>query len=802
MRPKCQILKVIPNSQSLVFELTIYGLESPKKEPSQPLSSKASRTGKWVERADNAGCTKKDSPITITRSFDQFCWLSQQVELIFQTLILSPIPDTPETSHFHDIEYLQYKKAQMERWFSRLAARDAIRKSVPFLHFISDSMTGSDVAITEKNGFAKLFSSIISNSNSNELIVYTPSTEISEYNEDEFSLRKKYLTDMDERMKELASDFSAVKNTTEGLATSHRAFFSEFCSLMGPSFCLGSSFPQKPTKNHKSLERAIVVLKKAHYNEISSMKDTNNFLNDHVIEVINEYRGTIKKVRRAMNYQTKMLKTYDEASKVLQKRQDQAYVLADRYPSDAGAAQEAKDMVEKLEKRASHACKEYVQSGIDVQSELLLFEQEKAQEIGNSLREFASLHRQEANQQLQRLQSYLDHIRHGTPLDNVGKPEQRASSSYSTPRASTSNSLPSVDAENLRTFVQSSEKSDSPLEELFEDLVRRGIFSTPSNTTAFPCYNSLLRSASGVSIASTSSEPEHSRPPMLKPAQTWNPKRTRERHALGKGHLRATSLEGTASSSLANKDFRLAKTLLAKRAVTPKRTLSTGHRASSGSKGKEPASGFVPSYRVVSTGSISERKDPYDPVPKNLRVNTLYRQTSSPLSGTSRNFSSGSSNQNPAFATTGMLRKSPKVPYPPLSASALSHFISNQDSESLIASPPASPDSTISTAPGSTQIKSSKPSPTTAQQLKSASDDSGIFLGTKKRSLRPINIPSPPPTCDYYKKGGHEEGITCSDYNSQTNKIVSGFPQLAINDQKIWESEERNSLGKASLSRG
>ncbi|KAF9419849.1 hypothetical protein BGZ94_009288 [Podila epigama] len=117
----------------------------------------------------------------VFRTFAQVRWLHQKLQSVFVDYVIPPLPDPPNEKHSDDVDQVEQKRLQVERFLQRICHRTEFATSEPVLWFVGTEMTHLDSIDSKRPtlGFLR-FDNIIKPSYDRGMRIYRPTENVEE----------------------------------------------------------------------------------------------------------------------------------------------------------------------------------------------------------------------------------------------------------------------------------------------------------------------------------------------------------------------------------------------------------------------------------------------------------------------------------------------------------------------------------------------------------------------------------------------------------------------------------------------
>ncbi|KAJ2817610.1 hypothetical protein IWW50_006108 [Coemansia erecta] len=368
---------------------------------------------------------------TIERTWDQCEWLQQKIETSFRLQALPPFPERPSTKKTADALYVERYRARVERWLNRLGTRKDICGSASMDYFISTKMSDSDIGSSAKQSFSSLLMNMFGGSAAHSdrgFKIYTPISEIDDFDEDEEERRREYISSTEECAQELTAAFKNVHVQEEAFGKG----IVKATLAISKAFKVGALLPSPRTSEanatgndsgseaqsaeytsveHQRLDVSLMLLQSSAEAHYWGTKELATWTEFNVVDVVMEYYAMVCGVKVVMNHATQMLMHYEKAMLRHQTYEERANSLRVQYPSDTPSVKYANEQEAQAGREMDLAHHEYTDANDVAGRELVRYERERTNGICKALENMAAIELDAARARCQELRALCRRIR-------------------------------------------------------------------------------------------------------------------------------------------------------------------------------------------------------------------------------------------------------------------------------------------------------------------------------------------------------------------------------------------------------
>ncbi|KAF9317556.1 hypothetical protein BG003_000639 [Podila horticola] len=343
-----------------------------------------------IPEAASSGGTITVKILVTPANCDTVRWLYQKLQTAFPDYVISPLPEPLSEKLSEDVDQVEQKRVQIERFLQRICLRTEFATSEAVLWFVGTEMTHLDSVDSRRAtlGFLR-FDNIIKPSYDRGMRIYRPTENVEENDQGEFQRRQAYILSMEQSFIGLWDAGSRL--TKERERDTYSQLGDATMEVLSSKYRLGDGQRIDNRERHQALDKEMqlfgVLSDDLRYLIRRQVKaETFQFM-----DMVQEYKGMLQGLKDVMNSRTDRLSDYVAASKKVAKRQiqvEQAIQKAATSPADN--VDKAHLGLESANSKLESAREEFKKSQVVVTRELLRYEKDKAKEWQTTVYDYAT----------------------------------------------------------------------------------------------------------------------------------------------------------------------------------------------------------------------------------------------------------------------------------------------------------------------------------------------------------------------------------------------------------------------------
>ncbi|KAF9968580.1 hypothetical protein BGZ70_002105 [Mortierella alpina] len=335
-----------------------------------------------------------ESTYPVFRTFPQVRWLHHKLQTTFVDYVVPPLPESLSEKLSEDVDQVEQKRVQIERFLQRVCLRQEFATSEAVLWFVGTEMTHLDSVDSKRAtlGFLR-FDNIIKPSYDRGMRVYRPTENVEENDQGEFQRRQVYLLAMEQSFTGLLDAGLRLTKEREKLGDAYSQLGDATMEVLSSKHRLGDGQRIDNRERHQALDDEMQVFGVLTDDMRLSIRRQVKAETFQFMGMIQEYKSMLQGLKDVMNLRTDRLSEYVSASKRVTKKQAQV-----------------EQAVQKMA-TAPAADLEFKKSQVVVTRELLRYEKDKAKEWQSSVQDYASKQMMYEKEKLEALERAWDSIR-------------------------------------------------------------------------------------------------------------------------------------------------------------------------------------------------------------------------------------------------------------------------------------------------------------------------------------------------------------------------------------------------------
>ncbi|KAG0040481.1 hypothetical protein BGZ82_002197 [Podila clonocystis] len=343
-----------------------------------------------IPEAGSSGGTITVKILVTPANSDAVRWLHQKLQTAFPDYVIPPLPEPLSEKLSEDVDQVEQKRVQIERFLQRICLRTEFATSEAVLWFVGTEMTHLDSVDSRRAtlGFLR-FDNIIKPSYDRGMRIYRPTENVEENDQGEFQRRQAYILAMEQSFIGLWD--AGLRLTKERERDTYSQLGDATMEVLSSKHRLGDGQRIDNRERHQALDKEMqlfgVLSDDLRYLIRRQVKaETFQFM-----DMVQEYKGMLQGLKDVMNSRTDRLSDYVSASKKVAKRQiqvEQAIQKAATSPADL--IDKAQLGLESANSKLESARAEFKKSQVVVTRELLRYEKDKAREWQSTVQGYAT----------------------------------------------------------------------------------------------------------------------------------------------------------------------------------------------------------------------------------------------------------------------------------------------------------------------------------------------------------------------------------------------------------------------------
>ncbi|KAF9304492.1 hypothetical protein BGZ74_001394 [Mortierella antarctica] len=343
-----------------------------------------------IPEAASSGGTITVKILVTPANSDAVRWLHQKLQTAFPDYVIPPLPEPLSEKLSEDVDQVEQKRVQIERFLQRICLRTEFATSEAVLWFVGTEMTHLDSVDSRRAtlGFLR-FDNIIKPSYDRGMRIYRPTENVEENDQGEFQRRQAYILSMEQSFIGLWD--AGLRLTKERERDTYSQLGDATMEVLSSKHRLGDGQRIDNRERHQALDKEMqlfgVLSDDLRYLIRRQVKaETFQFM-----DMVQEYKGMLQGLKDVMNSRTDRLSDYVSASKKVAKRQiqvEQAIQKAATSPADL--IDKAQLGLESANSKLESAREEFKKSQLVVTRELLRYEKDKAKEWQTTVQGYAA----------------------------------------------------------------------------------------------------------------------------------------------------------------------------------------------------------------------------------------------------------------------------------------------------------------------------------------------------------------------------------------------------------------------------
>ncbi|KAK3825699.1 MAG: Vps5 C terminal like-domain-containing protein [Benniella sp.] len=369
-----------------------------------------------------------DSSYPIFRTFSQVRWLHHKLQSAFVDHVIPPLPDPLSEKLCEDVDQVEQKRVQIERFLQRICHRNEFATSEAVLWFVGTEMTHLESVDSKKAtlGFLLGFDNIIKPSYDRGLRIYRPAENVEENDQGEFQRRQDYVLAMEHSFTRLLDSGVRVTKERERLADNYSQLGDATMEVLSSKYRLGDGQRIDNRERHQALDEEMQVFGVLTDDVRLSMRRQVKAETFYFVDLVQEYKGMLQGLKDVMNVRTDRLSDYVSATKKVARKKiqvEQAIVRSATSPAPE-LIEKANLNLEDATAKLEEAREDFKRSQDVVTRELQRYGEDKAKEWQASVQDYAQkqiMYEREKLNALEKAWDSIQHLRNGGPSGVDGR---------------------------------------------------------------------------------------------------------------------------------------------------------------------------------------------------------------------------------------------------------------------------------------------------------------------------------------------------------------------------------------------
>ncbi|CAG8574120.1 13983_t:CDS:2 [Funneliformis mosseae] len=347
----------------------------------------------------------------VYRTYQQLNWLYSRLCLRLPEYVIPPIPEPPIPNLLDDLDYINRKRVQVERFLQKLGNRSKFVENMDFKYFLTNNMTHDDSLDGKMGKKLGFLNNIIKPNYERGFRIYRPSEPIEENNAEEFQMRVIYVLRLEDQFNAILDNVNEMIKQREALGACINHVGDCSLQALNSKFRMGHGKSINNVERHKQYD-SMLHLFGTLTNEVHYLLGRQATMESIIFgDVFLEYRNIIEAIKTVMNNRTEKLVEYVNAVKQRNKKYEKAEKLKSVKGLDSSDVQVAIAEESKLTENVQKEKEEFINVQKTVTRELIRFKKEKSDELNKILKEYSELQLRFEKQKLKALTSYLNKLK-------------------------------------------------------------------------------------------------------------------------------------------------------------------------------------------------------------------------------------------------------------------------------------------------------------------------------------------------------------------------------------------------------
>ncbi|KAG0240629.1 hypothetical protein BGX31_001816 [Mortierella sp. GBA43] len=314
---------------------------------------------------------------------------SMELQSVFVDHVIPPLPDPLSEKLCEDVDQVEQKRVQIERFLQRICHRSEFATSEPVLCIIKPSYD---------RGMRN----------------YRPGENLEENDQGEFQRRQEYILAMEQSFTRLLD--SGLRLTKERETDIYSQLGDATMEVLSSKYRLGDGQRIDNRERHQALDEEMQVFGVLTDDVRLSMRRQVKAETFYFMDLVQEYKGMLQGLKDVMNVRTDRLMDYVAATKKVARRKNQVEQAIVKSATSASPTPELVDKAQLSLEGATatleEAREDFKKSQVVVTRELLRYEKDKAKEWQASVHDYAQKQIMYEREKLDALEKAWDSIQH------------------------------------------------------------------------------------------------------------------------------------------------------------------------------------------------------------------------------------------------------------------------------------------------------------------------------------------------------------------------------------------------------
>ncbi|KAI8356787.1 hypothetical protein B0O80DRAFT_384499 [Mortierella sp. GBAus27b] len=248
-----------------------------------------------VPEAASSGGTITFKILVTAPNSDSVRWLHHRLQSVFVDHVIPPLPDPLSEKLCEDVDQVEQKRVQIERFLQRICHRSEFATSEPVLWFVGTEMTHLDSVDSKRAtlGFLR-FDSIIKPSYDRGMRNYRPGENLEENDQGEFQRRQEYILAMEQSFTRLLDSGLRLTKERERLADIYSQLGDATMEVLSSKYRLGDGQRIDNRERHQALDEEMQVFGVLTDDVRLSMRRQVKAETFYFMDLVQEYKGMLQ----------------------------------------------------------------------------------------------------------------------------------------------------------------------------------------------------------------------------------------------------------------------------------------------------------------------------------------------------------------------------------------------------------------------------------------------------------------------------------------------------------------------------
>ncbi|CAI2162160.1 12717_t:CDS:2 [Funneliformis geosporum] len=248
----------------------------------------------------------------VYRTYQQLNWLYSRLCLKLPDYVIPPIPESPILNLLDDLDYINRKRVQIERFLQKLGNRSKFVKNMDFKYFLTNNMTNFDSLDGKMGKKLGFLNNIIKPNYERGVRIYRPSEPIDENNAEEFQMRVIYVLRLEDQFNAILDNVNEMIKQREGLGDCINHVGDCSLQALNSKFRMGDGKSINNAERHKQYDTMLHLFGTL-TNEVHYLIGRQAIMESIIFgDVFLEYRNIIEAIKKTEKLKSvKGLDSYD-----------------------------------------------------------------------------------------------------------------------------------------------------------------------------------------------------------------------------------------------------------------------------------------------------------------------------------------------------------------------------------------------------------------------------------------------------------------------------------------------------------